>query len=40
MPKCPGCGSERMVKNGRIHDGKQNHRCRGYGRQFVANPEQ
>jgi insertion element IS1 protein InsB len=40
MPKCPECGSERVVKNGRIHNGKQNHRCRSCGRQFVENPEQ
>jgi len=40
MPKCPACESERVVKNGRIHNGKQNHRCRSCGRQFVENPEQ
>ncbi len=40
MPKCPECGSERVVKNGRIHTGKQNHRCRSCGRQFVENPQQ
>jgi insertion element IS1 protein InsB len=40
MPQCPQCGSERVVKNGRIHNGKQNHRCRSCGRQFVENPTQ
>ncbi len=40
MPLCPECGSDHVVKNGRIHNGKQNHRCRGCGRQFVENPEQ
>ena len=38
MPHCPSCGSDHVVKNGRIHTGKQNHRCRGCGRQFVENP--
>ena len=40
MPLCPECGSDHVVKNGRIHNGKQNHRCRGCGRQFVEHPEQ
>jgi transposase-like protein len=40
MLKCPRCGSDHVVKNGRIHNGKQNHRCRGCGRQFVEHPEQ
>ncbi len=40
MPRCPECGSERVVKNGRIHTGKQNHRCRSCGRQFVEEPQQ
>lgn len=40
MPRCPECGSERVVKNGRIHTGEQNHRCRACGRQFVENPQQ
>ena len=29
-----------MVKNGKIHNGKQNHKCRDCGRQFVLNPTQ
>ena len=39
MPECPRCGSERVVKNGSIHNGKQNHRCRQCGRQFVQEPQ-
>ncbi len=37
--KCPGCESEKVVKNGRIHNGKQNYRCRGCDRQFVERPK-
>jgi len=40
MLSCPSCGSDHVVKNGRIHNGKQNHRCRACGRQFVQNPTQ
>lgn len=39
-PPCPACGSERTVKNGMIHNGKQNHKCRDYGRQFILDPQQ
>lgn len=35
MLKCPRCESERVVKNGHIHNGKQRHLCRDCGRQFV-----
>ena len=28
-----------MVKNGKIHNGKQNHKCRECGRQFVLDPQ-
>ena len=38
MPTCPACDSAHVVKNGRIHNGKQNHRCKGCGRQFVEHP--
>lgn len=38
MPPCPDCASERIVKNGRIHTGKQRYLCRNCGRQFVENP--
>ncbi len=37
---CPNCQSIRVVKNGRIHNGKQNHKCRDCHRQFVENPQQ
>ncbi len=39
MLRCPSCGSDHVVKNGRIHNGKQNHKCRACGRQFVQNPQ-
>ena len=35
---CPACHSESIVKNGFNALGKQNHRCRECGRQFVLNP--
>lgn len=34
----PSCESKHTVKNGRIHNGKQNYRCRG-GRQFGQDPQ-
>ena len=36
---CPKCGSSYVVKNGKIHNGKQNFKCRDCGRQFVQYPE-
>ncbi len=36
---CPACGSTRYKKNGHIHNGKQNYKCKECGRAFVANPE-
>jgi insertion element IS1 protein InsB len=39
-PTCPSCGSQKVVKNGRIHNGKQNHKCRACDRQFVEDPQQ
>src|SRR5918997_6145906 len=36
---CPGCGSIQFKKNSHIHSGKQNHRCKACGRQFVASAE-
>lgn len=36
---CPRCTSEQTVKNGHIHNGKQNHRCKSCGRQFVRDPQ-
>jgi len=38
--RCPSCNSTRTKKNGHIHNGKQNHRCKKCGRQFVQNPTQ
>ena len=40
MPNCPDCGSDKVIKNGRIHNGKQNFKCNECGRQFVENPTQ
>jgi IS1 family transposase len=37
--KCPQCGSVCYKRNGRIHTGKQNHRCKDCGRQFVFSAE-
>jgi transposase-like protein len=36
---CPSCNSQHIVKNGRIHNGKQNYRCYDCRRQFVLNPQ-
>ena len=33
--KCPKCGSEHTVKNGRIHNGKAKRMCKDCRRQFV-----
>jgi insertion element IS1 protein InsB len=35
--KCPRCGSEHTVKNGRIHSGKAKRMCKDCRRQFVPN---
>ena len=37
---CPDCGAKKFKKNGHIHTGKQNHRCKVCGRQFVSEFEQ
>ncbi len=37
---CTRCGSTHCKKNGHIHNGKQNHRCKDCGRQFVMDNEQ
>lgn len=39
LPCCPDCQSTQVVKNGFIHNGKQNHRCKECDRQFVKNPQ-
>jgi transposase-like protein len=36
---CPACSSRQFKKNGHIHTGKQNHRCKACGRQFVVHAE-
>jgi IS1 family transposase len=36
---CPQCGSRQYKRNGRIHSGKQNHKCKVCGRAFVLFPE-
>ncbi len=38
-PPCPHCTSEQTVRNGHIHNGKQNHKCKDCGRQFVEDPQ-
>lgn len=40
MLNCPSCESNNVVKNGFIHNGKQNHKCKACGRQFVEAPQQ
>jgi insertion element IS1 protein InsB len=40
MPSCPNCESKNAVKNGFIHNGNQNHKCKACGRQFVESPKQ
>lgn len=39
LPTCPDCNSDAVVKNGFIHNGKQNHLCKDCGRQFVEDPQ-
>ena len=36
---CPQCGSTWYKRNGHIHTGKQNHRCKVCGRALVRHPE-
>jgi insertion element IS1 protein InsB len=36
---CPTCGSHDISKNGMTRRGKQNHKCRDCGRQFVEDPQ-
>ena len=37
--KCPRCGSERIVRNGKKPNGKQLYKCRDCNRQFIADHE-
>ncbi len=39
IPACPSCYSESVSFNGHTRHGKQNHKCRDCGRQFVLNPQ-
>lgn len=36
---CPRCESNKVVKNGLIHNGNQNYKCKQCSRQFVLNPK-
>ena len=38
-PSCPSCASKWIIKNGCIHNGKQNYKCKDCGRQFVEDPQ-
>ena len=35
MLRCPSCSDKQTVKNGHIHNGKQQYRCKRCNRQFV-----
>lgn len=35
---CPRCQTTVVVKNGKIHNGRQNFKCKACSRQFVQNP--
>lgn len=35
---CPRCNSSQVVKNGKIHNGNQNFKCKACKRQVVQNP--
>ena len=39
LPPCPSCGSDQLVKNGKIDHGKQNLKCLECSRQFVQDRE-
>ena len=36
---CPACAAQQLKKNGHIHHGKHNHRCKDCGRPFVLHAE-
>jgi transposase-like protein len=36
---CPTCGSHDIMKSGTTRRGKQNHKCKDCGRQFVEDPQ-
>jgi len=35
--ECPACGSQHIIKNGSVHNGKQKYQCKSCSRQFVNN---
>ena len=35
---CPTCNSEKIIKNGSIHNGKQKYACKDCNRQFILEP--
>ena len=37
--KCPRCEPQEIIKNGKIHNGKQRYKCKSCGRQLVENPQ-
>jgi transposase-like protein len=37
--ECPACNSQKFIKNGSIHNGKQKYSCNDCGRQFAENPQ-
>lgn len=39
MTLCPSCQSIKLIKNGKTSYGKQNHKCKSCGHQFVFNNE-
>ena len=39
LPICLDCGAANIVKNGKIHNGKQHHKCKACSRQFVEDPQ-
>lgn len=39
QPVYHACDSTHTVKNGKIHNGKQNFKCRECGRQFAQDPQ-
>jgi transposase-like protein len=36
---CPACDSQRIIKNGSIHNGNKKFSCNNCRRQFVKNPQ-
>lgn len=39
LPRCPRCGADHVVRNGRTQAGSVNLLCRGCGRCFVPDPK-